>query len=185
VKTVKVVSGMREVEVTIRKHHWAKRVNLKVTSDGRVSITLPKRSPYRLGEQFANQQKEWILRHATVENQIQTLKSPTTKQRAYARRVITSKVEHWGKVMGVEFERIAIRNQRTRWGSCSSKGNLNFNWRLAGLNEELQDYVVVHELAHLKHLNHSPNFYSLVEQYLPDHKTMQKKLAQQSIGAIQ
>ena len=78
--------------------------------------------------------------------------------------------------MGVTVSNITMRNQKTRWGSCSSKGNLNFNCLLMLCPEEIRDYVVVHELAHLKELNHSPDFWAQVAEILPDYKERRKWL---------
>ena len=78
--------------------------------------------------------------------------------------------------MGVTYGRISIREQKTRWGSCSNKGNLNFNWRLILAPEEVLDYVVVHELAHRREMNHSKAFYAVVESMLPDYRRAQKWL---------
>lgn len=77
-------------------------------------------------------------------------------------------MEYFAPLVGVTYNRIFIKEQKTRWGSCSSLGNLNFNWKLILLNEELLDYVVVHELAHRKQMNHSPAFWAEVERILPD-----------------
>ena len=78
--------------------------------------------------------------------------------------------------MGVDYGRITIREQKTRWGSCSSKGNLNFNWKLVLLAPELLDYVVVHELAHRREMNHSKNFWKIVEAELPDYREQRRRL---------
>ena len=78
--------------------------------------------------------------------------------------------------MGVSYGRIAIREQKTRWGSCSSKGTLNFNWRLILAPEEVLDYVVVHELAHRREMNHSKAFYAIVESVLPDYRQARRWL---------
>ena len=78
--------------------------------------------------------------------------------------------------MGITFGRITVRNQKTRWGSCSEKGNLNFNYLLYFLPEELLDYVVVHELAHRRHMNHSGEFWAEVGKYFPEYKECRKKL---------
>ena len=80
--------------------------------------------------------------------------------------------------MGVTYGRITIRNQRTRWGSCSSKGNLNFNCQLMLLSEELRDYVIIHELCHRIELNHSERFWAEVEKYCPEYRELRKKLKQ-------
>ncbi|MFY9394281.1 MAG: M48 family metallopeptidase, partial [Halanaerobiales bacterium] len=79
-------------------------------------------------------------------------------------------VEHYRKKLGVSYNKIFIRDQKTRWGSCSSKGNLNFNWRLIMAPLSIMDYIVVHELVHLIHPNHGRDFLKLVESVIPDYK---------------
>jgi predicted metal-dependent hydrolase len=96
--------------------------------------------------------------------------------RKRAKGFLEEKTIGWAALMKVTFERISIRDQATRWGSCSGKGNLNFNWRLVLLPEELADYVVVHELAHRLHMNHSRQFWSVVAQVLPDYLDRRKAL---------
>lgn len=91
--------------------------------------------------------------------------------RAQARQLATERVALHAARLGVPFGRVTIKDTRSRWGSCSSKGNLNFSWRLLLGPEEVLDYVVVHEVAHLKELNHSPAFWSHVATLCPDYKT--------------
>lgn len=95
---------------------------------------------------------------------------------ARARVLITARTEHWSDALGIPYKRIAIRSQRTRWGSCSAKGNLNFNWRLAAAPAEVLDYVVIHELCHLKELNHSRDFWAHVRTACPDYKARRRWL---------
>ena len=78
--------------------------------------------------------------------------------------------------MGVNYGRITIREQKTRWGSCSSAGNLNFNWKLVLMPPEILEYVVVHELAHRKEMNHSSKFWAIVEQEMPDYQEWKQRL---------
>ena len=87
-----------------------------------------------------------------------------------------TKTKKYAAQMNVTYGRIAIRNQQTRWGSCSSKGNLNFNYRLFFLPEELRDYVIVHELAHRRQMNHSKLFWAEVEKVMPDYKVRRQAL---------
>jgi len=86
------------------------------------------------------------------------------------------KVNKFNKVYGFKFNKIAIKNQKTRWGSCSKKGNLNYNYKIVLLPEKSADYIIVHELCHLKEFNHSRKFWNLVERALPDYKERIEKI---------
>ena len=90
--------------------------------------------------------------------------------RTFARRIITERVEEWNGTYGFTYGRIAIRNQKRCWGSCSSRKNLNFNYKLVFLPETLMDYVIVHELCHLAEMNHSVRFWEQVAVVLPDYQ---------------
>ena len=96
-----------------------------------------------------------------------------------ARKMILEKVAYYAPIVGVTYGRIAIRKQRTVWGSCSAKGNLNFNYLLAMMPDEVVDYVVVHELCHRKEMNHSPRFWAEVEKVIPNHKALRKWLKEE------
>ena len=95
---------------------------------------------------------------------------------------LSQRVEHWSRLMGVRATAVEVRTQRRRWGSCSPSGVLRFNWRLVMAAPALIDYVVVHELAHLRHLNHSPAFHQEVARWLPAHRELRKRLHSEGEG---
>jgi len=98
------------------------------------------------------------------------------KYKNEALKFVCQRVNHYNQLYDFKFNRISIRNQRTRWGSCSKKGNLNFNYRLLILPQHLADYVIIHELCHLKEMNHSQGFWSLVARVFPNYLEIRKKL---------
>ena len=159
---------------------------LQVTPDGRVIVRAPKRCPRSFIEAFVRQKEDWVLRQLACFEKQQKEQSDaehlplSDKDRAryvsIARDIFTRKTAYYARIMGVSYGRITIREQKTRWGSCSSKGNLNFNWRLILAPEEVLDYVVVHELAHRREMNHSKAFYAVVESVLPDYRQARRWL---------
>ena len=96
--------------------------------------------------------------------------------RAKARKMLPLRLNELSQSTRLDFNRVAIRSQKTRWGSCSAKGNINLNDRLILLSAELADYVMIHELCHTRQMNHSPAFWKQVERHCPDYKTCQRKL---------
>lgn len=86
-----------------------------------------------------------------------------------ASKYIIPRTHYLGQKMKLEFGQISLKQQKTRWGSCSSKRNLNFNWRLVHFSPQIIDYVIIHELSHLVHMNHSRNFWQLVSRYDPEY----------------
>jgi predicted metal-dependent hydrolase len=94
----------------------------------------------------------------------------------HARIIITHRVNYWSEVSKIPYGKISIRNQKRRWGSCSSLGNLNFNYKLCLLPTCLLDYVIVHELCHLRELNHGPRFWALVAAYYPAYQEIEHEL---------
>lgn len=109
------------------------------------------------------------------------LRKDYLKHKETARFIVYEKLNHYSEILGVQYQRISIRNQKTRWGSCSKRGNLNFNYRIVFLPNELQDYIIVHELCHLIEFNHSKNFWALVEKILPNYRDLQLQLRNHTI----
>ena len=96
--------------------------------------------------------------------------------RRLAKAHLTERTSHLAELMGVSPSAVKVNGAKTRWGSCSAKRSINFSWRLLMADDEVIDYVIVHELAHLRELNHSPRFWAIVAQALPDYKTRQARL---------
>ncbi len=103
------------------------------------------------------------------------------KYKETARELVHHKLKEHNAHYTLTFGKVAIRNQRTRWGSCSKKGNLNFHYRIALLPEHLVDYIIVHELCHLVEFNHSKKFWNLVAQKCPNHKARRKALTRHAL----
>jgi hypothetical protein len=93
-----------------------------------------------------------------------------------ARRILRNKLDHYAGIMGVEYRALRIKEQKTRWGSCSAQGNINLNWKVIMAPDVVIDYLIIHELAHLKYLNHSRDFWNLVSEYVKDYKQLRKWL---------
>jgi predicted metal-dependent hydrolase len=99
--------------------------------------------------------------------------------KAAARALAHARLAHYNQHYGFSYAKVFIRNQKTRWGACSSRGNLGFNYRIAYLPEHLADYIIVHELCHLGQFNHSPAFWELVAKTIPNHKALRHELRTQ------
>ena len=163
-----------------------KTISIEVTADAQVIVRAPMKVPVSEINRFVGEKADWIDRslrkmRLRQEEISASGKEPLTPQEirllvTRAKRIIPQRVRYYAEVMGVTYGRITIRMQKSRWGSCSGKGNLNFNCLLMRTPEEIVDYVVVHELCHLKEMNHSPRFWAEVEKILPDYKERRKWL---------
>jgi predicted metal-dependent hydrolase len=99
-----------------------------------------------------------------------------------ARECIKERLNHYCKLVGIEYNGMKIKEQRTRWGSCSKKGNVNFNWKLIMYPQWVIDYVVLHEVCHLRYMNHSKEYWAMVERYMPDYRKAQEWLKKDGMG---
>lgn len=163
-----------------------KTISIQVNSDTSVTVRAPRRASTQLIEQFLQEKMAWIDKHVELVRQRNALLESTrarelTKDEIrelaiMAKEYIPKRVAYYAPIVGVTYGSISIRNQKTRWGSCSSNGNLNFNCLLMQAPPEILDYVVVHELCHRKVMNHSHAFWREVGKVLPAYRSYEKWL---------
>ena len=158
-----------------------KTIAIQIKEDGRVVVRTPYSMSRVKAEQFIEERRDWILKNQKALKEKQDQKMVITQEMhkagvEKAMEIFPKRVEYYAQLMGISYGRITIREQKTRWGSCSGRGNLNFNWKLTLMPPEILDYVVVHELAHRKEMNHSKDFWKIVEQVLPDYQKRRKRL---------
>ena len=154
-----------------------KTLSIRITQEGNLEIRAPLGMPKGEIEAFLKEKAQWIEIHRAkvLAEYTQGQQAPLGEEEILTlaeqmRRRLPEKLNRHAASMGVTFGRVTIRCQQTRWGSCSSRGNLNFNCLLMLAPEEVLDYVVVHELAHRKQMNHSALFWQEVAQECPDYK---------------
>ncbi len=153
-----------------------KSLSLTVSDGGIIQVRAPYGLPRTFIEKFVREKQGWIRKQMEdVQEGMEKIGPPLTMPErgqylSQAKEYFPERVAYYAQLLQVDVGRITIREQKTRWGSCSSKGNLNFNWRLMLAPEEIRDYVVLHEIAHRKELNHSPAFWKIVESVMPDYE---------------
>ena len=163
-----------------------KTLALQMKADGTIVVRAPMLIPKWEIRRFIESHESWIQNQlARLERQRELYPSaaPYTEDElkelaASARKDLTNRCAFWAERIGVSYGRISIRHQKSRWGSCSSKGNLNFNCLLMLAPEFVRDYVVVHELCHRRYMNHSPAFWHTVEQTFPEWRNAKNWLRQ-------
>ena len=160
-----------------------KTVVIQVETDGTVTVRAPKRCSFRKIDNFVREKEHWIRtkqEEIAVNRKKFSGKKLTEKERESLRQkagiLLGERTALYAERMQVSYKRITIRDQKTRWGSCSTAGNLNFNWKLILMPPEILDYVVVHELAHRREMNHSSRFWAQVAEILPDYKARRQWL---------
>lgn len=172
-----------KITYTLKVSLRAKRLRLAVCCNGALVVTQPRFMSLKTVEDFIKQHTEWIIKKSDYFKNVKAgplgglTRRDYLNRREEARNLIAERVEYFNRFYNYEYGRINIRNQKTRWGSCSRRGSLNFNFRLLYLDEAMRDYVIVHEICHLKELNHSINFWNLVAETIPDWRELKRKLA--------
>ncbi len=158
-----------------------KTIAIQITKACEVIVRAPIGTSKKRIEDFILRHGSWIDKHLSIQEsraerypELSKGELDALKRRAW--ELLPKRVEYFSSIMGVTPTHISINQAKTRFGSCSDKGRINFSCRLMRYPDEAIDYVVVHELSHLKHLNHSRDFWAFVEKFLPDYKERKRLL---------
>jgi predicted metal-dependent hydrolase len=184
----------------VTKKSKGRRIRISINRFGDVFLHIPRFVPQFVAKRFLISKKEWVektlekIKKHNLENPEPHYAKASRGKKEYidnkevARKLVHEKLEYWknfyDKNFGITFlwKKVAIKNSKTRWGSCSSKKNLNFSYKIIHLSNEAQDYLIVHELSHLVHMNHSQQFWNVVALGIPEHKKLRKQLKEIKMG---
>ena len=169
-------------DVTVRKSDRAKRVSIRVSTVKGIVVTVPQWVSYQVGLAFLAQNREWVMKTVLRQQKRLAQNDPggiagmDTRQReaeverlrAEAKAFLPGRLAGLAARYGFSYGRVAIKHNKSNWGSCSDKGNINLNLNLMRLPADLRDYVILHELAHLRHRNHGPEFHALLDRLCLD-----------------
>lgn len=172
----------KKISYKLKRSKRAKRMRLAVYCDGSVVITTPFGTEQLIVEKFLTDKKQWVLNKIRFFKSVDNKAIRTFSHKDYlenkdkALRLVEERVKFYNEFYNFPFNKVFIKNQKTRWGSCSCKRNLNLNYKILFLPPQHQDYIVVHELCHLKEFNHSRKFWTLIEKVLPNYLDIKKEL---------
>jgi len=179
------LSGTK-LEIIVRRYRRARNLRLSIHEDGSLRVSMPWRAGLVHVERFVREKSDWIL-DSLERVKALGLRSREEKRADYqahrklALMIATQKVAQFAPRLGVAVRRVSVRDQRTRWGSCSRSGTLCFNYRIALISSDLADYLVVHELCHLLEFNHSKAFWAQVERLIPNFRACRRALKSVSL----
>jgi predicted metal-dependent hydrolase len=168
------------IPYTFKKDKRSKKIKIRISEAGEVIVTAPFLKHKKITDDLVKQEYKWIVQQKKRIASLVKSKKHTcgtfkeNKEKAYV--LAKETVENINKQYKYSYQNIHIRNQKTRWGSCSSTKNLSFNYKIIFLPAELLTYIITHELCHLKEMNHGPNFWNLIKKTIPNYKELHLKL---------
>ena len=171
----------KNFDYTLKISKRAKRMRLAIYCDGSFVVTKPQGLSENIVEKFIIQKSNWVVTKIEYFKQFKgsLFKNDHEnylKNKDEALVFVSQRMEYFNKKYNFKFNKVNIKNQKTRWGSCSKKGNLNFNYKILLLSKNIADYIIVHELCHLKEFNHSHKFWNLVAKVIPNYLDIRKEL---------
>lgn len=181
----RLTTSVAGVPINRRESQRARYLRLTV-SGGAITLTVPCGTSERLVQRFLDEKQYWIQdKYEKISTTAEKHPDIAAVDKAHydthqdeALKLAKEKVAAWNQELQLSFNAVRVRRMKTRWGSCTAKRNLHFNYKILFLPEDVQNYLVVHELCHLRHPNHSADFWGLVADVLPDYKKLHQKLRQ-------
>lgn len=180
-KAVALQTG--EIAYTLKTSERLRTVRLTIYADGRVVVTAPPMVAMTAIERLVQRKSAWIanklahFKRAPQRTVIHVGRNGLREHKDRALALVSARLAHFNAFYGLRFNKVMIKQQKSRWGSCSKKQNLNFNYKIAFLPSHLADYIIVHELCHLAEFNHSKVFWAHVARALPQWRALRKELA--------
>ena len=169
--------------VLFERSNRAKHLNISIKEPAKVRVAVPRGISFEKAKNFTHSKIGWISKHLLkiqLRPKIQLFDKPVDKQ--VAREFLEERIKELANKFGFVYNKVAIRNQKTRWGSCSGKNNINLNMQLMKIPNHLIDYVILHELVHTKVKNHSPLFWGSLDIYVGNAKAIDKELKKYSLS---
>ena len=165
--------------VLFKKSNRAKRINISIREISNIRVSVPFNISFKSAEQFVCLKTDWIR------NNLKKISKNKTKleevDKSYARKILKQRLDQLCEKHNFLYGNLSIRNQKTRWGSCSAKNNISLNAKLTKLPKELMDYIILHELVHTRVKNHSKDFWGTLDKYVQNSKKIDKKLKKYSL----
>ena len=176
-------------QVLFERSHRARHINISVRPFNGVRVAVPVGVSFKRVREFALSKRDWIKKHQAkmrqAEQDHQTLsKNFTNINRREARQILVQRLDELAEKHGFQYNRVFVRNQKTRWGSCSAKNNISLNIKLVRLPETLMDYIIIHELVHTRVKNHSRQFYAELSRIVDDQKSLDSQLKKYGAGLL-
>jgi len=176
-------------QILFERSKRAKHINISVKPFEGVRVAVPYGVPFDKAKQVAQSKRSWIQKHLDKMKQVERehesfSKNSTEINRAEARKKLVNRLNELCDQHGFTYNKVFLRNQKTRWGSCSAKNNINLNMKLVRLPDEMIDYVLLHELVHTRVKNHANGFWTELNKLVEDAKGMSKKLNEHNVMLI-
>lgn len=173
------------IKILYKKHPFSKNIRISVKPDGRVLVTMPKNASFLRAKEFVLKNKDWIKERVSKSTpKTRENEAVIEERRKLAHKILPKRLDELARKYGFKYAKVFVKNQRTVWGSCSYRNNINLNLNLVALDSEFIDYVLLHELTHTVHKNHQKAFYDLLTKNMPNALDIQKRLKKIKISAL-